>query len=344
VTITLNRPAVLNTLTLEMVRLIRRSLEEAAKNEAVRLVVLRGAGDRAFCAGGDLKAAAQAVRSGAYGQMDNFFREEYALDFFIHHYPKPVMALAHAITMGGGLGLAAGADLTVVTERTRMAMPETRIGFFPDVGATGWLFRKCPRGYPEFLALTGYEMVGAECVRLGLAHCLIRWERRGELEGSLERLAANLSPVKAEAARQLRGLEPLSDAAITPNPDIDAWVAENFAGKASVGEIMASLSQCSPEDKLCQETYKHLSEVSPTALALTLKLLRRHEGRDLREVFEAEARAARFMIRHPDYLEGIRARIIDKDNRPRWRLFREEERFPGLEFLDSEQYLASSDH
>jgi len=330
-TIVLNRPQVLNTLNLEMVRLLRRALEEALSQDRIRLVVLTGAGDRAFSAGGDLKAAAQAVKAGAYEQVEKFFREEYALDLFIHHYPKPLLALAHAIIMGGGLGLAAGMDLTVVTERTRMGMPETHIGFFPDVGATGWLFDRCPRGYPEFLALTGYEMVGSECLRLGLAHLLVRWERRGELLETLERLAERVPVDKKEAVGHLRDcLAPLSETAITPNPEMDAWVARNFAGKASVGEILASLSKCAPVDKLCREALQRLSGVSPTALALTITLLRRHEGRGLREVFAAEARAAQFMIRHPDYLEGIRARILDKDNRPRWQPFREEDGFPGL--------------
>jgi enoyl-CoA hydratase/carnithine racemase len=308
-----------------MVRRIRRSLEEALSNDAIRLVVMKGAGDRAFCAGGDLKAAARAVKAGAPEQMDNFFREEYDLDLFIHRYPKPLLALAHGVTMGGGLGLIAGAHMVVATERTRMAMPETRIGFFPDVGATGWLFVKCPPGYPEFLALTGYEISGGECVRLGLAHCMVRGERLGEVEKSLENLAAGLSLDKVEAAAQLGvGLDFICETDVASHPEMDAWVEEHFAGKAEMGEIMASLARCAPTDKLCRDIFQRLSEISPKALALTLTLLRRNEGRSLEEVFEEEARAARVMIRHPDYLEGIRARILDKDNRPRWQPFQEE--------------------
>ena len=133
-------------------------------------MVICGAGDRGFCAGGDLKELTRAVQAGAVHLADQFFREEYALDLMIHQCPKPVVVLAHGITMGGGLGLAAGADLVVATEATRMAMPETRIGFFPDVGGTGWLFTKCPPGYPEYLALTGYELAGGRMRPAGAGH------------------------------------------------------------------------------------------------------------------------------------------------------------------------------
>src|SRR5512143_199897 len=172
-TVTLNRPRVLNTLNPETVRRLTQALEKARADASVRLVLLTGAGERAFCAGGDLKELYGEIKAGDYRRALAFFPEEYGLDLMTHRYPKPVVVLAHGITMGGGLGLAAGADLVVATESTRMAMPETRIGFFPDVGATGWLFRKCPPGYPEYLALTGYEVVGPECVRLGLATHLV---------------------------------------------------------------------------------------------------------------------------------------------------------------------------
>jgi enoyl-CoA hydratase/carnithine racemase len=317
--ITLNRPRVLNTLNREMIRLLRRGLEKALAAADVNLVVIGGAGDRGFCAGGDLKELTGAVREGAVHLADQFFREEYALDLMIHRFPKPVVVLAHGITMGGGLGLAAGADIVVATEATRMAMPETRIGFFPDVGGTGWLFTKCPPGYPEYLALTGYELVGAECVRLGLATHLVDSARLPELRQALKKGAGALPATKQAAVAQLeRALAPLSHGDIPPNPELDAWVAEHFVGKRSLQEIMAALSHCGLESRRCQEALRRLGERSPTALAVTLQLLRANEGRSLQEVFHREALAAHFMVTHPDYLEGIRARIIDKDDQPRW--------------------------
>ena len=315
----LNRPRVLNTLNLEMVRLLRSALDEALAVDAVKLVLLTGAGDRGFCAGGDLKELTRAVRDGRVDQADRFFREEYALDLLIHQCPKPVVVLAHGITMGGGLGLAAGAAIVVASEDTRMAMPETRIGFFPDVGATGWLFDKCPPGYPEYLALTGYELLGPECVRLGLATHLVPAARLSELRAALQGAAGKLPADRQTAAAQLHlALAPFALKDIPPNPEMDAWVAGHFAGKASLQEIMAGLKQCRLELTFCENTLRRLGERSPTALAVTLQLLRANEGRPLPEVFHREALAAHFLITHPDYLEGIRARILDKDDQPRW--------------------------
>ncbi len=315
----LHRPHDLNALNPDMIRLLQRAFNEALAQERYKLVLLRGAGDRGFCAGGDLKALAQAVKENHLWDAEEFFLEEYALDLFIHRFPKPVVVLADGITMGGGQGLAAGADMVIATERTRMAMPESRIGFFPDVGATGWLFSKCPPGYPEYLALTGYEMAGAECVRLGLATHLLRSTRLPELVQVLEGFSGRLATQKGEAVQQLRTqLAPWFEPPSPPKPEMDAWVAEHFAGKSSLQEIMASLRLCSVESQLCEGVFHSLSERSPTALVLTLKLLRHNEGRPLQEVFAAEIRAARFIITHPDYLEGIRARILDKDDQPRW--------------------------
>ena len=216
----LNRPRVLNTLNREMIRLLTLGLEEAQAASDVRLVLISGAGERGFCAGGDLKELTRAVQDGEVHLADQFFREEYALDLMIHQCPKPVVVLAQGITMGGGLGLAAGADLVVATETTRMAMPETRIGFFPDVGGTGWLFTKCPRGYPEYLALTGYELEGAECVRLGLATHLVDQARLPELRQALNDWAGSLPADKPGAVVHLeRVLAPFSRRDISPNPD-----------------------------------------------------------------------------------------------------------------------------
>ncbi len=315
----LNRPAVLNTLNLEMIRLLRQVLDEALDDAGLRLVLLRGAGERGFCAGGDLKALARAVREQNWVAADRFFREEYALDLLIHEYPRPVLALADGIVMGGGLGLVAGAEVVVATERTRMAMPKTRIGFFPDVGATGWLFDKCLPGYPEYLSLTGYELRGGDCVRVGLATHLVEVQRLPDLLGAAAALASGLSGEKTGAVAEIEArLTPLTVREMPADPEKDAWVAEHFAGKRALGEILASLRRCRRERGWCAEVLQRLSERSPTALALTLQLRRANEGRPLPEVLHREALAADFMIRHPDYLEGIRARIIDKDDRPRW--------------------------
>jgi len=317
--IILNRPRAINALTTEMIRLIRQALDEAQAENRFQFVLLSGAGSRGFCAGGDIKRLAKAVREKAFWRPELFFQEEYALDLYLHRCPKPIIVIADGITMGGGLGLSAGADLVVAPESSVMAMPETRIGFFPDVGATGWMFTKCPRGYPEYLGLTGHEVPGAECIRLGLANGLIRRARLQELREALTNYPRRISSEKGEAVEQLKILlNPFLEKKIPSNPEMDKRVETHFSGKTSGQEIMDSLLQWGPKTRWCEDTYRQLSQRSPTALVLTLKLLRHNEGRPLEEVFAAEERAAHFMIRHPDYLEGIRAHILDKDDQPRW--------------------------
>ncbi|MFW6112767.1 MAG: enoyl-CoA hydratase/isomerase family protein [Thermodesulfobacteriota bacterium] len=331
--VTLNRPEALNSLNLAVVRSLRQALEEALETPSVKMVLLNGAGDRGFCAGGDLKALARVVKNQDWERAHRFFREEYDLDLFIHNFPKPLVVLADGITMGGGLGLAAGADLVIATERTRMAMPETLIGFFPDVGATGWLFTKCPPGYPELLALTGQEIKGREAVRLGLATSYLPSQNLPEFLAGCPFLAAQLPDIKEEAVARIKNsLQAPSPSETSPNSELDAWVKAHFAGKTSVADIISSLDSCpGPEDWFCQEISRRLSERSPTALTLTLALLRRHEGRPLKEVFAGEVKAAAWIIRQPDYLEGIRAQIFDKDHEPQWQPARLEE--VQLDFL-----------
>lgn len=317
--ITLNRPRVLNSLTLEMVRLVARAFEEARRDPGVKCVVVDGAGERGFCAGGDIKILAAAAGEGSIEPAMQFLREENELDYAIHLFPKPVIVFAHGITMGGGLGLSAGADLVIATETTRMAMPETRIGFFPDVGATGWLFTKCGPGYPEFLGLTGYDMAGKECVRIGLATCLVPAVRLGEALQAVSARAGGLPSDRRAAANRLsEALAPLTEKGIPENPGMDAWVGRYFAGKTSVLEILGELRACSVENDLCEGVFGRLSERSPSAVVATLKCLRRDEGRDLGEVYQADLRVARYLMAQHDFKEGVRARLIDRDDRPAW--------------------------
>jgi enoyl-CoA hydratase/carnithine racemase len=319
VSIVLNRPRVLNSLNLDMIRVLDGVLDEVERDERFRFVLLSGAGERGFCAGGDIRAIAEVVRQNSSARAVEILAEEYALCLRIHRFPKPVIALADGVTMGAGLGLAAGADLAIATERTRTAMPETRIGFFVDVGATGWLFARCPRGYPEYLALTGYEVVGVEAVRVGFATHLTGSDRLPELKRLLEAYQEDLPSSRSGAARKLAAAcDPFFQRDIPRRLDMDDWVATYFGGKTSMVNVMEDLRQCTIQSELCDGVFHRLAERSPTSVVLTLKLLRYNEGRPLEQVFEADLKAARFVFSHPDFVEGVRARLIDKDDRPRW--------------------------
>lgn len=317
--IILNRPRALNSLNLEMIRLIQQALDEIEEDQNCRFILFYGTGEKGFCAGGDVKALARAIWENSTMRADLILEQEYDMLLRLHRFPKPVIVIADGITMGAGLGLAASADIAVATERTRMAMPETRIGFFPDVGSTGWMFDKCPAGYPEYLGLTGYEMKGAETVRIGFATHLSSLDRIPELINILEGYEENLPASRTEAAKQLAlVLDPFFNKDITAKTDMDEWVAAYFKGKSSLVKLLESLRQCSIQTRLCDQVFERLAERSPTALAVTLKLLRHNERLSLEKVFQTELSAARFILNHPDYVEGVRARLMDKDDNPRW--------------------------
>jgi len=317
--IILNRPEAINSLTETMIDRIDALLDEAADDDRCRFVLFYATGSKGFCAGGDIKELARLAGLKQYDKVDSFFQKEYGLDLKIHLFHKPVVVIADGITMGGGLGIAAGADIRIATDRTRMAMPETRIGFFPDVGSTGWMFTRCPRGYPEYLGLTGYDMQGTECVRLGFATHFILYDH-------VPRLLDILESVRLEDTqdRQVTGkalLDKISGMLDFHTPNhfpMDAWVEKYFSGKADIRDILASLSTCGDQEERCNEVFASIAERSPTALVLTLKLLRYNEGRSIANVFATELKAAKYMSRHPDYLEGIRARLVERDNNPHW--------------------------
>jgi enoyl-CoA hydratase/carnithine racemase len=295
-------------------------LKSALDDKKCSFILFYGNGGRGFCAGGDVKELTQNVRENAYTKVNLFFKKEYALDLMIHNSPKPIVVIADGITMGGGLGIAAGAGIVIATEKTLMAMPETKIGFFPDVGATGWLFSKCPRGYPEYLGLTGYDMSGFECVRLGLATHFMNSKNIPELIETLEKFDSGEKLNRDVLKQEIIGkISKFIDFNISTNKDMDEWVAKYFAGKSDLKNILDSLTKCGQQQKLCDGVFASIAERSPTALVLTLKLLRHNEGRQLLEVFSAELKAAGFLTRHHDYLEGVRARILDRDDKPQWR-------------------------
>jgi enoyl-CoA hydratase/carnithine racemase len=325
--ITLNRPAALNALSYDMIGDLRALLAQYAANPGVRAVVVRGAGDKAFCAGGDVRALYQSFKDGSTLQLD-FFTAEYALDHLLHFYPKPYLALMNGITMGGGMGIAQGAKLRVVGERTRIAMPEVAIGLFPDVGASYFLPR-LPGQLGRYLGLTGVQINGIDALYARLADAYLPAAAVAALEEDLATWVFSAEP-RADL-KQL--LEARAAPSLPPAPlsALRAAIDEHFS-RGSVLEILASLeAERRPElTAWSSQTVKLLRSRSPTMLAVTFAQLERGRSLGLADAFRMELGMVAQCFEQGDFIEGIRALIIDKDNAPHWQPGRLEDVTPAM--------------
>jgi len=313
-TVTLNRPAALNALTLGMLECLGAWLDEWERDAGVRAVVLRGAGGKAFCAGGDIRGLREMFLVGG-GAHRHFFEVEYSIDHRIHAYPKPVVAIMDGIAMGGGMGLAQGAALRVGGPRTRIAMPETRIGFFPDVGGT-WFLQRAPGMLPLYLGLVGVTIGAADALYAGLLDVCLPPEAIASLDAELPHAAAAPDPraAIAELGRRLAVPPPHGELeALRPAIDL-------HFGRDSVAAILDSLeSEARPEyQPWAAKTLALLAERSPTLLRVAFEQLRRGRGLGLAECFRLELNLIHGCFAQGDFVEGIRALLVDRDNAPRW--------------------------
>ena len=321
---TLNAEKAINALSLPMVRALDRALIAWAADPAIACVLLDGAGDKGFCAGGDvrfLRDAALAHRGpGASPDAEAFFSEEYRLDHRIHTYPKPILVWGGGIVMGGGLGLFAGASHRVVTETTRIAMPEIGIGLFPDVGGS-WFLPRMPGRSGLFLALTGAAMNASDALHVGLADYLLRAEDRAALldrlttiglTGSANADRETLSSLLTAFAQKAEPLRPASKLA-----EHQAHIDHVTAG-ASLAAVHAAITGYAGADVWLQRAASALAKGSPTSATLAWELQQRARHLSLAEVFRLELIVALQCCAHPDFPEGVRALLIDKDNAPRW--------------------------
>ena len=312
-TVTLNRPQALNAFTLGMYRAIDPMLREWADDPAVHAVVMRGAGDRAFCAGGDVRAVYEAGRGISAGRSltSVFFREEYELIRRLHRYPKPYIAILDGITMGGGAGISVNGAYRVATERTMFAMPETGIGLFPDVGATRFL-NLCPGHTGRYLGLTGARLGPADALYCGFATHYVPRER---IPGLAEDLAAmQWQPgerEQVETALSARHTDPGDAALAALRPAIDRC----FAGD-TVEAILDALQAEGGE--WATQTRAGLMTKSPTSLKITLRQLQVGRGYDVDAALILEYRMTQHAMAAHDFYEGVRAVLIDKDQKPRW--------------------------
>ena len=320
---TLNRPRQLNALNLEMCQLMLERLRRWASDESIAAVVLDAAGDKGFSAGGDVAEVIRQVRAGGpqrfvYG--DAFFEVEYQLDLLIHAYPKPLLSYAHGVCMGGGVGLAVGASHRVVAENARIAMPEIHIGLFPDVGG-GWFLNRVPGGAGTLMALTGLTINEADALHAGLADYFIPVEARAELYEKLLRTswtgdAANdreaLTRLLLSEHRRFRTGLPVS------NLQMYQDAIRFIAMQPSVIAVRDALLAAAHEDEWFQVPAQNLAKGSPTAAHVTWEYLRRTRRMSLAEVLAMDLTLARQFQRHPDFPEGVRALLIDKDRAPKW--------------------------
>ncbi|MBV4509211.1 enoyl-CoA hydratase/isomerase family protein [Pseudomonas sp. SWRI22] len=313
--LTLNRPAGLNAITLDMVRQLTAHLQAWADDTEVYAVVLRGAGEKAFCAGGDIRSLYDSFKQGDTLHQD-FFVEEYALDLAIHHYRKPVLALMDGFVLGGGMGLVQGADLRVVTERSRLAMPEVAIGYFPDVGGSYFLSR-IPGELGTYLGVTGVQIRAADALYCGLADWYIDSAKWVELDQKLDGLQWHDSPLKdLQGALAKLAVQQLPDAPLAAlRPAID-----HFFGLPDVPSIVEQLQQVTVADShdWALTTANLMQTRSPLAMAVTLEMLRRGRHLPLEQCFALELHLDRQWFERGDLIEGVRALIIDKDKTPKW--------------------------
>ena len=318
--ITLNRPKALNALSLEMVRSLTRTLLDWKSNAQILAVAIRGMGKDApfgvFCAGGDIRFFHQAALAGD-PRLEDFFTEEYALNHLIHTYPKPYIAFMDGIVMGGGMGISQGASLRVVTQRTRMAMPETGIGLFPDVGG-GFFLSRCPGRVGEWLALTGQVIEAGDAVSFGLADGCMDAAR-------LNALWADLQSTPFETGN---AVEHMVTTKFTTTQATHKSVRGQIDAVFSLDDVSSMVNTLERDgSEFAQRTVAVLRQRSPLMLNVVLEQIRRARRMSLAD----DLRMERDMVRHcfhPRHLgrsgagsetvEGIRALAVDKDHTPRW--------------------------
>lgn len=305
-TIRLNRPAALNSLTLGMVRDMTAALDACAVDPDIAAVLVKGAGERGLCAGGDIRSLYD-MRGTDQAYYKNFWRVEYALNARIASFPKPYVAIMDGIVMGGGVGVSAHGSHRIVTERTRLAMPEAGIGFIPDVGGSWLLTRK--GGVGRYLALSGAAVGGADAIHAGLADAMLDSARLAELEEALARIRS--TPEVDDIVAQL--------AQPAPEPPLAANAAllDRAMSAPTVEDVIAALTE-SDSAFAAQVTAKILGN-SPTSVKVTHELLGLGaRAGSLEQCLVNEFHAACSLLDTHDLYEGIRAAVINKDRKPRW--------------------------
>ena len=323
--LSLNAPKSLNSLTLEMVQALYQALEAWKDNKDVSLVLLNGQGEKAFCAGGDVQKLYQSAvdqPGGPCEYAEQFFAEEYQLNYLIHTYPKPIVCIGTGIVMGGGLGLMAGASHRIVDRSTRIAMPEISIGLFPDVGGTRFL-NAMPNALGIFFALTGASINANDAIYLKLADHFVDLENTDQILTSLTQISWFKDSNKNRALLD-KALNELctADSEIDPivPSQLSACVAalETACRESSLGDIVYALERTELDNAWFNKAMKAFNAGSPLSALLIFEQLRRFRYANLETSFQAELNLATNIVRYPEFTEGVRALLIDKDKKPKW--------------------------
>ena len=321
--VTLSVAATLNSLTLEMVDLIQAKLDAWANDDGVVAVFIEGAGEKAFCAGGDVQALHQSAiekPGGPCEYAEAFFAREYRMNYTLHTYAKPIVCWGHGIVMGGGLGVMAGCSHRVVTERTRIAMPEVTIALFPDVGGS-WFLNHAPGNTGEFLALTGASINAADAIYIGIADRFVASEHKEAVIAELlsQQWTDNVEKNHALVRHVLR---PFAEQSLTASPagQVEphaATIAQLLDGE-DVHDIIDRITSQDTDDPWLAKARDSLQQGSKLAAMWIHRQLweTRHMG--LADIFRAELQLAINIVRHPEFAEGVRALLIDKDRNPGW--------------------------
>lgn len=309
--IVLNRPRALNALDLEMVDMMMAQLKSWEEDASIKVVIIEGAGEKAFCAGGDIRGLYDARQIDDEEMLDAFYRREYHLNHYIANYPKPYVAMMDGITMGGGVGVSIHGRFRVVTERTLFAMPETGIGFFPDVGG-GYFLPRCPGMIGMYLGLTGARIKAADCLYAGLA-------THGAQSDGINQICADLAAASYDgdsfamvSAILDKHAKPFDNA---PLAEIREPIDRTFSSE-SVAAIFSALEH--EETEFGSKTLEMLAGKSPTALCVSYEQIRQGSDMSLAGVLNMEYRLSQRMVCKPDLFEGVRAVILDKDHAPKW--------------------------
>jgi enoyl-CoA hydratase/carnithine racemase len=329
--VTLNTPVTLNSLTLEMIDLMTPQLIAWRDDDEVVMVLFQSVSDKAFCAGGDIQALYQSMQDhpgGPNPYAESFFEREYQLDYIIYTYPKPTLVWGHGIVMGGGLGILGGCSHRIGTPTTRIALPEITIGLFPDAGAT-WLLGRMPHHWAYFIAWTGCQLNAQDGKYVGLIDYLIPIE---EQPAVLEQLTianwrSDSNANKQQLDEMLGAFEtslgsfPVS-ALISHEAEITSLMADALAAENSAAAFALAMSRYSaekPDDKFMLRAAGGINNGSPTTAHIIYEQIQRAPDLSLAQAFQLELVIAVQCSRHPDFTEGVRALLIDKDNRPAWR-------------------------